>query len=635
MQLIKNVSKLQHTLLVRLLIGGTTLAVSLGAYCSYQAVRNVMLESLKKNAFLEVQQGGDDIDRWLANLKVHIETLAQTAPVKAMRWSTVEPYLKAEVLRFGDIYALALAKPDGQRNVTGGNPARISDRAFFQKAMAGQTNVSDPLISRAANIPTIAVATPVRQTFDTTSTPLGEMHSLVRLDRISQVVDTVKYGDHSYAFALDSQGNVIAHPNPAFVPTPANPAVKLVQAADQHLAAIAQRLAKRQQGIELLPLDGTQKYIAYLPLKEADWSIALVIPRENIEAQLRSLDIIALAVAGLATTMLAVLWQVQTLEQKQLKKANERLEHHVTERTATLSATLAQLQQSQLQLIQSEKMSALGGLVAGVAHEINNPVNFIYGNVTHANEYVQDLFKLLRLYQKHHPQPHMEVSLCADAIDVDFLTEDLPKILTSMRMGADRIRQIVLSLRNFSRLDQAEIKPVDIHEGIDSTLSILQHRLKESRHRAGVQVIKDYGDLPLIECYAGQLNQVFMNIFSNALDALKEREKHYDEAALEQSRSQIHITTQRYGTDRIRVSLTDNGLGMPQAVQKRVFDPFFTTKPVGKGTGMGMSISYQIICEKHRGLIWCESTPDKGTTFWLEIPIQQKVQLNHAETETA
>lgn len=623
MQLIKNVSKLQHTLLMRLLIGGTTLAVSLGAYYSYQAVRNVMLESLKKNAFLEVQRGGDDIDRWLANLKVHIETLAHTTAVKSMRWSTAEPYLKAEVLRFGDIYALAIAKPNGWREVTGGSPTSVSDRVFFQKAMAGQTNVSDPIISRVAKIPTIAVATPIRQAFDTASPPSGEVHSVVRLDRISQVVDTVKYGNHSYAFALDSNGQVIAHPKPEFVPTRDKLAPNLLLAADPNLAAIARRLVAQQQGIALLPLDGTQKYVAYLPLKEATWSIALVIPRENIEAQLRSLDIIALVVAGLAITMLAVLWHVQTLEQKQLKRSNELLEHHVTERTAALSTTLEQLQQSQLQLVQSEKMSALGSLVAGVAHEINNPVNFIYGNVTHANEYVQDLFKLLRLYQKHDPNPHIEVSLCADTIDIEFITEDLPKILSSMRMGADRIRQIVLSLRNFARLDQAEIKPVDIHEGIDSTLVILQHRLKESSHRAGVQVIKDYGDLPLIECYAGQLNQVFMNIFSNALDALEEREKHYDEATLEQSRSQIHITTQRHGADHIRVRIADNGLGMSKEVQQRIFDPFFTTKPVGKGTGMGMSISYQIVSEKHHGLIWCESILNEGTTFWLEIPIQQ------------
>ncbi|XHX79785.1 MAG: ATP-binding protein [Stenomitos frigidus ULC029] len=623
MQLVRKVSELQHTLLMRLVIGTTTLAVTLGAYYSYQAVRNIMLESLKKNAFLEVQQGRDDIDHWLENIKVHVETLAHTTPVQSMNWSTAEPYLKAEVLRFGDIYGLAIARPDGWRYLTGSKPASVRDRQYFKKAMASQTNVSNPLIGRAAKIPTIAVAAPIQQALDTASTPSGTIFSLVRLDRISQVVDTVKYGDNSYAFALDSEGIVMAHPNPDFLLTSEKPALNLLRSPDQNLAAIAQRLVNQQQGIELLPLDDTEKYVAYLPLKEARWSVVLVIPRENIESQLRSLDMMALVVATLAVTMLAVLLHLQTLEQKQLKKSNELLEHRVTERTATLSATLEQLQQSQLQLIQSEKMSALGGLVAGVAHEINNPVNFIYGNVTHANEYVQDLFKLLRLYQKHDPSPHIEVSLCADTIDIDFLTEDLPKILTSMRIGADRIRQIVLSLRNFSRLDQAEIKPVDMHEGIDSTLLILQHRLKESSHRAGVQVIKDYGDLPLIECYAGQLNQVFMNIFSNALDALEAREKHYDEATLEQSRSQIHITTQRHGTDHIRVRIADNGLGMSQEIQQRLFDPFFTTKPVGKGTGMGMSISYQIVREKHHGLIWCESIPNEGTTFWLEIPIQQ------------
>jgi two-component system NtrC family sensor kinase len=623
MQLIKNISKLPHNLVMRLLIGGTTLAVSLGAYYSYQAVRNVMLESLKKNAFLEVRQGRDDIDRWLANLKVHVETLANTAPVKSMKWSIAEPYLKGEVLRVDDIYGLAIAQPNGWRYVTISKPTNISDRAYFQKAMAGQTNVSDPVIGRAVKIPTIAVATPVRQALDTTSAPNGEIHSLVRLDRISQVLDTVKYGENSYAFALDSQGGVIAHPNPSLVPNSKNLAPKLVQSSDQNLAAIARRMVNQEQGIELLPIDGTQKYVAYLPLNEAHWSVGLVIPRENIESQLRSLDIIALAVAGLASTMLVMLWQVQTLEQKHLKKSNEVLENRVTERTAVLSSTLEQLQQSQLRLIQSEKMSALGSLVAGVAHEINNPVNFIYGNVTHADEYVQELLKLLQLYQEHYPNPHPEVSLCADAIDIDFLAEDLPKLLASMRIGADRIRQIVLSLRNFSRLDQAEVKPVDIHEGIDSTLLILQHRLKASSDRAAVEVIKNYGDLPLIECYAGQLNQVFMNIFTNAIDALEEREKHPNESSGKPSPSQIQITTQRYGADHIRVCIVDNGGGMPKEVQQRIFDPFFTTKPVGKGTGMGMSISYQIIHEKHHGLIWCESTPTMGTTFWIEIPIQQ------------
>ncbi|WP_421656681.1 sensor histidine kinase [Leptothermofonsia sp. ETS-13] len=622
MKSFKEVSKSQRNFLMRLLIGGITLIVSLGAYHSYQVVRSVMLESLKKNAFLEVQQGGDAIDRWLASLKVHLETLANTDTVRSLNWAMAEPYLKAEVLRFSDAYALAMAKPNGWRNITGSPPANISDHVYFQAAMAGKTNVSDPLISHATQVPTIVVATPIWKAFDTTSSPKGEIHTLVRLDRIAQVVDSLKYGDNSYAFALSSKGEAIAYPNPDLLLKANKPAPSLLQSKDENLAAIALRMVNRQRGIELFPIDGTQKYVAYLPLKEANWSVALIIPCENIESQLRALDIIAFVVAGLAVTMILVLWRVQAFEQRQLKKSNELLEQRIKERTAELSTTLEQLQQSQLRLIQSEKMSALGSLVAGVAHEINNPVNFIYGNIAHANEYTEDLLNLLQLYQKHYPKPHREVEAYADAIDVEFLAEDLPKTLSSIRMGADRIRQIVLSLRNFSRLDQAEIKPVDIHEGIDSTLLILQHRLKQTTDRPGVQVIKDYGDLPLVECYAGQLNQVFMNILSNALDALDEREAQCCHLASDQAPATIRISTQRYGKDRIRISMADNGLGMPREVQQRIFDPFFTTKPVGKGTGMGMSISYQIITEKHHGSLWCESVPGEGTTFWIEIPIE-------------
>jgi signal transduction histidine kinase len=614
MQFFKKSFESQRNLLMRLLIGSTTLLVTLGAYSSYQVVRNVMLESLKKNAFLEVQQGGDDIEHWLTALKVHIETLANTAVVKSMNWENAEPFLKTEILRFNDVYSIAIATPDGWRNASGSSPINISDRKFFQKAMAGRTNVSDPLISRSTRIPTIAVAAPIRQTFDTTSSPSGEIHSLVRLDRIAQVVSSIKYGDNSYAFAINSMGEAIAHPNPALLMTIGKLTPKMVESSDRNLAAIARRMMNRQQGIELLLLDGVWKYVAYLPIKEADWSVALVIPRENLESQLQALDVIAVAIAGLAAAMIAVLWQVQAIEQGQLKKSNELLEERVLERTVKLSTTLEQLQQSQLRLIQSEKMSALGSLVAGVAHEINNPVNFITGNITCAHEYTQDLLKLLQLYQEYSPTPPAQVREHEAEIDVNFLAEDLPKVFASMRMGADRVRQIVLSLRNFSRLDEAEVKPVDIHEGIDSTLLILQHRFKVTG-RAEVEIIKKYGDLPLVECYPGQLNQVFMNILSNALDAL-ESQGHQS--------STIQIMTQRSDSNHVTICIIDNGMGMAQEVQQRIFDPFFTTKPVGKGTGMGMSISYQIIVEKHQGLIWCDSTIGKGTTFSVKIPVKQR-----------
>ncbi len=288
-----------------------------------------------------------------------------------------------------------------------------------------------------------------------------------------------------------------------------------------------------------------------------------------------------------------------------------------------LTQTLQNLKQTQSQLIQTEKMSSLGQMVAGVAHEINNPVNFIHGNLSHVQTYTQDLLKLVELYQTVFPQIPPLVEDRLDEIDLDFLRQDLPKTLQSMKIGADRIRQIVLTLRNFSRLDEAEMKPVDIHEGIDSTLLILQNRLKPKADQAEIQVIKQYGDLPVVECYAGQLNQVFMNLISNAIDALVQRNEERTQG-INHPPSRITISTQFCETNAIRIGIRDNGGGIPEAVQTRIFDPFFTTKPVGQGTGLGLSISYQIVVNKHGGTLTCVSAPHQGTEFWMQIPIQRQ-----------
>lgn len=291
------------------------------------------------------------------------------------------------------------------------------------------------------------------------------------------------------------------------------------------------------------------------------------------------------------------------------------------EQADQLVQAMRNLQQTQTQLIQTEKMSSLGQLVAGVAHEINNPVNFIYGNLAHVSQYAEDLASMLALYQQHCPHPSQEIMNRAQEIDLEFVTEDFPKTLSSMKIGVDRIRQIVMSLRNFSRLDEAEMKSVDIHEGIDSTLLILQHRLKALPEIPNIQLIKEYGNLPLVECYAGQINQVFMNVLSNAIDAIEHQKKPKSELHPGQIMIHTAVSELDQNVKSVVIRITDNGEGIPESVQKRVFDPFFTTKPVGKGTGLGLSISYQIVVDKHHGIFKCNSQTNLGTEFWIEIPI--------------
>ncbi|MEM8806035.1 MAG: ATP-binding protein [Cyanobacteria bacterium P01_G01_bin.38] len=308
---------------------------------------------------------------------------------------------------------------------------------------------------------------------------------------------------------------------------------------------------------------------------------------------------------------------------QKLETLNDQLEQRVEERTAEVQATLGELRRTQAHMVQSEKMSALGQMVAGVAHEINNPVNFIHGNLSHVSRYTEDLLGVIELYQEHVPNPPLVIQEEIEEIDLDFLQEDLLKVVQSMKMGTERIREIVLSLRNFSRLDEAEFKSVDIHEGIDSTLTILQNRLKSKTGGANIQLVKEYGTLPEVDCYAGQLNQVFMNIFGNAIDALNSRDQ---SRSLEEKRanpSQIRIYTEARKDGWVVIQFMDNGAGMPEDVRSQIFNPFFTTKPVGQGTGLGLSISYQIITERHHGRLYCDSIPGKGTKFVIELPVNQ------------
>jgi two-component system, NtrC family, sensor kinase len=342
--------------------------------------------------------------------------------------------------------------------------------------------------------------------------------------------------------------------------------------------------------------------------------------------------------------------------QKELQAKNEHLlqsQQQEKQRSLELEEALYKLQQTEVQLIQAEKMSSFGKIAAGIAHEINNPVNFIYGNLYHANEYIQELFELITLYQQTYTHPTEQITRQIQAIELDFIQSDLPKLLDSMQVGAERIRKTVSLLKNFFHLHEAELKFVDINQDLNNTLLLLQYHLDAKAGRPRIEVIKNYGNLPLVKCYASELNQVFMNIITNAIDALDEKydklkleaemwlirgdrkvgeeegageeEEKFVRSPLTPDQSQtptIEISTESVDEAKVIIRIADNGSGMTEEVSQRLFDPFFSTKPVGSGTGLGLTISYQIIVEKHRGQLWVTSERGNGTEFVIEIPIQ-------------
>lgn len=312
-----------------------------------------------------------------------------------------------------------------------------------------------------------------------------------------------------------------------------------------------------------------------------------------------------------------VVWVARDIsERKRAEVALQESEFRERKKAQELEKTLSELKLTQARLLLSEKMASLGSLVAGVAHEINNPIGFIYGNIDAATNYTQDLLDLITLYQKHYPEAVTEISQQINDIDLDFIAVDFPKLLASMNQGANRISQIVQSLRDFSHLDEANYKCVDIHAGIDNTILLLEHRINKIYHGQKIQVTKKYTALPKIECYPKQLNQVFMNIISNAIDALEEGIEKFNIY-----NPQISINTELVG-DKAIIRIADNGIGITTYIRERLFDPFFTTKTVGKGTGMGLAVSYQIIVDNHKGELQCISESGKGAEFIISIPLR-------------
>ncbi|WP_392534464.1 ATP-binding protein [Nostoc sp. C117] len=556
-----------QNLLIRFIIGGTTLVVSISAYFSYQAARNLMLKDLRHSAFLEVQRGVAEIEEWLHVRQAEVQTLANTSTVRSLNWSVAEPYLKAQVKRINDeFFFFQIATPDGSFSNTkvGRANKNIQDRDYFQKAIAGNSNISDPFISRSTGIPLIAIATPISSNSVRSSSPIGVFQGNVRVDRIAEVVNSLRYGANSYAFALNSQGQAIVHPNSALMSTVEKPAPSLLKMGDRNLKAIAHHMVNKQQGIELMEIDGTQKYVAYLPLTQANWSVALVIPRQNIESRLQFLDLIALIVGGLTVTMITVLWQVQAFEQTQLKKS----------KAAADTANHAKSE-----------------FLANMSHELRTPLNGILGCA-------QILLRSPALAEQQ--QYHVSI----------------------IEQCGSHLLTLINDILDLSKIEakKLELHPHDLHfpSFLQGIVEICQIRVKQK----GILFVYEPAiNLPTaIHVDVKRLRQVLLNLLGNAIKFTDAGQVTFNVEVIERPPSDGKTLKHC-----LRFTVKDTGIGISPTELSQIFLPFEQVgekKRQAEGTGLGLAITRQLV-QMMGSEIHLKSQIGQGSSFWFELEIPE------------
>jgi signal transduction histidine kinase len=550
-----------RSFLIRFILGGTTIIVSISAYCSYLAARNMALADIRQNAFLEVQRGSDEIEAWLKVRKVEVKTLANTATVRSLDWSVAEPYLKTEVERIKEFFLFQVSVLDGSYYTTksGRSNKNVKDRDYFKKGLAGKNSISDPFISRSTGIPLIAIATPIWSNPQTPHSPIGVFHGSVKVDHIAEVINSLRYGNNSYAFALNSQGQAIVHPDSTLMSTVEKPAPSLLKISDRNLQAIAQQMVNKQQGIELMEIDGAKKYVAYLPLQAANWSVALVIPRENIESRLQFLDLIALIVGGLTITMITVLWRVQAFEQTQLKQSKE-------------AADLANHAKSEF--------------LANMSHELRTPLNGILGCA-------QILLRSSNLPERE--QYHVNI----------------------IEQCGSHLLTLINDILDLSKIEarKLELRCEDVHfpSFLQGIAEICQIRAEQ---KGILFVYESASDLPTgVYVDVKRLRQVLLNLLGNAIKFTDQGQVRFKIEVIEQPFPDGQIK------HRIRYCIEDTGIGITTEELSKIFLPFEQVgekKRQSEGTGLGLAITRQLV-QMMGSDIHVTSQLGQGSKFWFEL----------------
>jgi signal transduction histidine kinase/DNA-binding response OmpR family regulator len=558
MKYFKNISQQQRNLWIRLLIGCITLIVSIGSYYSYQAFRHVMLESLKRNAFLKAQEGGDQIDHWLETLKIHVDILANTGEVRSMKWSNAQSLLKGEINRLQSFVYFTLANPDGTSNNTRKTHGNVGDRRWFLQGMKGQRTVDDPVVSRSTGIVVIHIISPIVQSDD--SRIAGVLGGTISVEHAVKIVNQLNYGKGSYAFALNSQGVPIVHPNPNLVGTSEKPTPSFLASDDTSLSKLTHAMVTQKQGIELLRVDNSWQYVAYLPLKEANWSLALVIPRENIESQLHYLDAIAMVIVCLAATMIFVLWQVHTFEQTQLKKS----------KAAADAASYAKSE-----------------FLANMSHELRTPLNGILG-------YTQILQR-----------------------SKNFDEQD-KKGLSIIHQCGYHLLTLINDVLDLSKIEARKLELVQTPFHLPSFLQGVVEMCRVRAEQKGIAFIYEPDPNLPVGIYADEkrLRQVLINLLGNAIKFTGSGSVTF--CIKNQATTSGDTASSRY---RLEFKVIDTGVGMTPDNIKKIFLPFEqvgNAEKQSEGTGLGLAISLKLLALMD-SKIEVTSELGKGSTFWFEI----------------